>query len=139
MKFTLIPPAVISIRKDAGGFGYARGPFVSLPVDTTPHQLPHELTHVKQWWALTAICAALLYVVQMYVVVVPLEAMALSVGVHGMLYALSKKYRFWAEVQAYRVSAKTSPERFEDFVKMLHNYDTGRTLEQCRKALTGKH
>jgi len=53
MNFTLTPPAAISLRKDASGFGYARGPYVSLPVDTTPHQLPYELTHVKQWWALT--------------------------------------------------------------------------------------
>ena len=135
MKFPLNPPAIIRIRKDTGGYGLARGPYVTLPADTTPHQLPHELTHVKQWWMLTAICAALLYVAQMYVPAVPMEAMALSVGVHGGLYALSKKYRFWAEVQAYRVSAKTSPERVEAFAKMLHNYDTGKTIDQCRAAL----
>ena len=135
MKFTLIPPAVIRIRKDTGGWGYARGPYVSLPADTTPHQLPHELTHVKQWWALTAICAAVLYVAQMYVPAIPIEAMALSLGVHGALYALLKPYRFWAEVQAYRVFAKTSPDRAEDFADMLHSYDTGKTLAQCRAAL----
>ena len=135
MQFNLIPPAIISIRRDTGGYGLARGPYVTLPADTTPHQLPHELTHVKQWWALTAICAAALYVAQMYIIALPMEAMALSVGVHGALYALSKKYRFWAEVQAYRVSVETSPEREEDFAKMLNGYDTGKTLDQCRAAL----
>tara|TARA_R110000772_G_scaffold138467_4_gene247433 strand:- start:724 stop:1182 length:459 start_codon:yes stop_codon:yes gene_type:complete len=135
MQFNLIPPAAIRIRRDVGGWGYARGPYVSLSADTTPHQLPHELTHVAQWWAVTAFCAALLWLAQVAFPSVPLEAMALSIGVHGGLYALSKRYRFWAEVQAYRVSVETSPERAEDFVKMLHNYDTGKTLAQCRAAL----
>ena len=136
MKLNINPPAIIRIRKDNGGYGYARGPYVSLPVDTTPHQLPHELTHVKQWWMLTCISAAVIYVAQMYVAALPLEAMALSIGVHAGLYMVSKHYRFWAEAQAYRVSAKVSPERTEDFAKMLYAYNTGRTLEQCRKAIT---
>jgi len=135
MTFNLIPPAIISIRKDTGGYGLARGPYVTLPADTTPHQLPHELTHVKQWWMLTVICAAALYVAQIYITALPMGAMALSIGVHGGLYALSKRYRFWAEVQAYRASVETSPERADDFAKMLHGYDTGKTLAQCRAAL----
>ena len=135
MKFNLIPPAIIRIRKDKGGYALARGPYITLPADTTPHQLPHELIHVKQWWMLTAICAAALYVVQMYVPSVPMEAMGLSVGVHGGLYAGSKLYRFWAETQAYRMSLSVSPEREEDFAKMLNGYDTGRTLEECKQAL----
>ena len=135
MKINLIPPAVIRIRKDAGGHGYARGPYVSLPSNTTPHQLPHELTHVAQWWAMTAFCGALLYLAHAAVAAIPIEAMGLAVGVHGVLYFASKKYRFWAEVQAYRVSVETSPDRAEEFSKMLHNYDTGKTLAQCRDAL----
>jgi hypothetical protein len=135
MKFTWKPLAIIRKREDTGGYGLARGPYVTLPADSTPHQLPHELTHVKQWWGLTVACAAALYVLQLYITALPLGVVALSIGVHGVLYALSKKYRFWAEVQAYRVSVETSPERFEDFTKMLHNYDTGKTLDQCRSEL----
>ena len=135
MQYILVPPAVIRIRKDTGGWGYARGAYVSLPADTTPHQLPHELTHVAQWWAMTALCSALLWLAQAAFPAIPVEVMALSIGVHGGLYTLSKRYRFLAEVQAYRVSVETSPERAEDFAKMLHNYDTGKTLAQCREAL----
>jgi hypothetical protein len=135
MKFTWTPLAIIRTRKDTGGYGLARGPYVTLPADSTPHQLPHELIHVKQWWDLTVACAAALYVLQLYITALPLGVVALSIGVHGAFYALSKKYRFWAEAQAYRVSVETSPERFEDFAKMLQNYDTGKTLDQCRAAL----
>lgn len=135
MQFNLIPPAIISIRKDTGGYGLARGPYVTLPADTTPHQLPHELTHVAQFWAMTAFCGALLWLASVAVAVLPTEAMALAVGVHGALYFASKRYRFLAEVQAYRVSVETSPDRAEEFAKMLHNYDTGKTLAQCRAAL----
>lgn len=134
MKFNLYPPAIIRIRKDIGGFGYARAFYVSLPANTSPHQLPHELAHVRQFWALTAISASALYIVHLYFAL-PIEIMALSIGVHGGLHAVSKGYRFWAEAEAYRVSAKTSPQRIEEFAQMLYAYNTGRTLEQCRAAI----
>ena len=135
MKLSVNPPAIIRIRKDNGGYGYARAFYVTLPANTSPHQLPHELIHVRQWWALTAASAILIYVAQIYVAALPIEAMALSIGTHSGLYMVSKSYRFWAEAQAYRVSAKTRPQRIEEFAKMLYAYKTGRTLEQCLAAL----
>ena len=135
MRVNLYPPAVIRIRKDSGGFGYARGPYVSLPVDHSAHQLPHELHHVKQWWMVTLLSAVALYALQYYVAFLPLEVIGLSVGVMGMLTRLSKTFRFATEASAYRVSTKVSPDRIDQFAKMLYDYNTGRTLEQCRAAL----
>lgn len=136
MKFNLSPPAIIRIRKDDGGYGYARAFYVTLPANTSPHQLPHELVHVHQWWALSLLSAVALFIGHL-LFDMPIEAMALSIGVHGGLYAVSKRYRFWAEVQAYRASAKTSPQRVEEFAKMLYAYNTGATLDQCRAAIKG--
>lgn len=135
IKLNIMPPAIIRIRKDLGGYGFARMFYVTLPANTTPHQLPHELVHVKQWWLVTVVFAAVLYVAQMYVTALPMGAMALSIGVHGGLHLLSKSYRFWAEAAAYRVSAKINPDRIEQFARMLYGYNTGRTMDQCRAAL----
>ena len=134
MRFNLNPPAIIRIRKDNGGYGFARMCYVTLPADTTPHQIKHELVHVRQWWAISLLAASALYIVHLYFAL-PIEIMALSIGTHSGLYVVSKGYRFWAEAEAYRVSAKTSPQRIEEFAQMLYAYNTGRTLDECRDAL----
>jgi len=135
MQFSINPPAIIRIRSDTDGYGSARGPYVSLPANTSSHQLPHELIHVKQWWAATIISAVLLASIHLVFPSVPYSVAAASIVVHGGLYTLSKRYRFWAEAEAYRASVKATPARREAFVKMLHGYNTGKTLAQCRAAL----
>lgn len=135
IKLSINPPAIIRIRSDKSGWGKARGPYVSVPANHTPHLIPHELHHVKQWWATTAICGAVLGGLAHYLPSVPYEVAGLSVGVFGALYFTSKSFRFWAEVGAYRVSASVQTKRIGAFAKMLYEYNTGHTLAQCRKAI----
>ena len=140
MRFNISPPAIVHTRKNGPDrWARARGPFVSLPYHSSPHQLPHELHHVRQWWAITVISAILLASLHLFVPAVPYHVAGLSVGVFGALYFVSKSFRFWAEVGAYRVSAYVQPKRIGQFAKMLYGYNTGRTLAQCRKAIEGLH
>lgn len=134
MKLHLFPPALIF--RHGSKWGRARGPLVWLAHDDAPHQLPHELVHVWQWWIITALTAAVLAGVAHVVPALPYGVTGLSIGVTGALTALSPAYRWWSEVQAYRVSYRASPERLDDFARMLFvEYSTGRTFEQCRAAL----
>lgn len=69
-----------------GFSGCARGPAVFIRPTSKGDAglLAHEMVHVGQWFA--------------------------TLGLHSFLYLLSKRYRLWAEVQAYRVQLEHSPE-----------------------------
>ena len=59
-------------------WGKANGPVITLEVDAPGYVYQHELEHVKQWY--------------------------MTLGLHGLLYKFSKRYRLWSEVRAYKQS-----------------------------------
>lgn len=134
MRLNLVPPSVIYSGK--GDWAKQRGPFIKLPKKPSNHQLPHELVHVSQWWIITALSALVIFALASYGLV-PIGAIALSVGVMGILTLLSSQFVWWSEVQAYRKSYEVSPDRLEDFAMMLYReYSQDKTLKECREALT---
>lgn len=80
-----ILPAIIVYTNNIADtrFGaIANGPLIRMrPKYITDHGLhEHELTHVKQWWR--------------------------TLGLHGLLYAMSARYRLNSEIEAYREQLK---------------------------------
>ena len=76
------PPLALIFYTDAlpeGVGGDARGPVIRIRSkyreDQGIHQ--HELEHVRQWWR--------------------------TLGLHSVLYFVSRRYRLWAEAQAYQM------------------------------------
>lgn len=58
----------------------------------------HELVHVKQWW--------------------------MTLGIHSILYKFIRKYRFWAELKAYKKQLKYSPNKtavFAHYIWSMYN------------------
>jgi len=55
--------------------------------------LEHEKVHIRQWWR--------------------------TLGLHSLLYLLSKRYRLWAEVRAYRRQLEYSPEHLDLYATWL--------------------
>ena len=77
--------------------------------------LKHELQHVKQWFA--------------------------TLGLHSLLYLVSKRYRQWAEVQAYRAQMRW-PDRNGycmdiDYAAELlaTKYDLGISTDEAKELL----
>lgn len=136
ISFNIMPPAIIHVRKpSADRWGRARLFWVSVPHNHSPHQIPHELHHVGQFWQLTIVCAVIIAGVASQVPLISYWAVCLAGLPWALFYAKSKTFRFHAEVGAYRVSNKVQPHRTGEFVKMLRGYDTGRTLKECRAAI----
>ena len=84
---SLFPLALIlytdSLPEGVGGC--ANGPVVRIRPKYRDDEgiLHHELTHVWQYW--------------------------LTLSLHPLLYLFVRRYRLWAEVQAYRVQARHPP------------------------------
>jgi len=85
--------------------GYAKGPYIRLRTKykgTDEGILQHELTHVKQWYR------SLMYF-------------------HPILYLVSKRYRLWSEVEAYKVQSNyyddpaAKLKRFAKFISTRYN------------------
>ena len=78
--------------------------------------LEHEKMHVKQWW--------------------------FTLGLHALLYWLSKRYRLWAEAKAYAEQMRW-PDRFGNRLSLqgaasrlaLPEYGFGITPEQAQTVL----
>lgn len=62
--------------------------------------LQHEKVHVRQWYR--------------------------TLGLHGILYTISKKYRLSSEIEAYAVSLKYYPSSLDHYAKVVaENYGVG--------------
>jgi hypothetical protein len=115
MKFNLMPPVVIvytdKLPKDwADGWSY--GPLILIrPAHKENKGLHvHELFHSAQFW--------------------------LTLGIHGILYQILPKYRYWSEIWAYRRQLKYSPgseQRYAEFIST--NYKLNVTIDQVLKDL----
>lgn len=110
----LIPPALV-LHTERGikpGFeAAARGPVVFIrPVwRGNAGLLVHELEHVRQWWV--------------------------TLGLHSILYLLSRRYRAWAEARAYAAQIDATDEAHWTVAKaaavMARGYDLRMTDVQC--------
>ena len=60
----------------------------------------HEYEHIKQFWGMWFLFSALGYFIS------PLS-LILAIPAHGVFYSLSKKYRLWSEVSAYKKQLST--------------------------------
>ena len=94
--------------------GFANGPLIRIRSKYVIDHglLEHELTHVKQWWR--------------------------TLGIHGILYAVSSKYRLASEVEAYRAQLRLcDPSAVEWMIKAIQTkYDLSVPEEKIRKLLT---
>lgn len=96
--------------------GCARGPliFIRPKYKNDIGLRMHEWTHVKQW--------------------------LMTFGVHSMLYLMSKRYKLWAEVQAYKEQLKfcltDKSELFAGFISS--NYGLDVTKEEVLILLKSK-
>jgi len=119
--FGILPvPIVYTDELPEGVGGETRGPLIRIRPkyrergDEGLHQ--HELTHVRQFWALWAIGAVLNAPAAWWIAVaagsplVPMQAAlwaALACAVlHPLLYRFSRAYRLWAEASAYAVQMR---------------------------------
>lgn len=93
--------------------GCARGPliFIRPKYRDDVGLLAHEQVHVSQWFK--------------------------TLGLHPLFYRLSKRYRLWSEVQAYREQAKRYPDdrRLMFAVSIAANYKLSVTTEQAYELL----
>lgn len=78
----------------------------------------HELMHVKQWATVSIISG--LIIAAVYAPFAPI-----AVGVHGLLYIATPKYRLWCEAQAYAKQLNyyedDRTERFANYITKYYN------------------
>lgn len=90
------------------------------------HIVEHEREHIKQWGLTTFLtawaCAFAAFVLNKHLGFTCLDLLpllAVPPSAHGLLYLTMRKYRLWAEVQAYRVSLAYRPEKLNNYAKVL--------------------
>lgn len=92
--------------------GQTQGPFVRILKSNRDDVglREHELVHVKQWF--------------------------LTLGLHSALYLVSKRYRLWSEVQAYRKQLEYSPGRELKFaIFIVERYKLNISVDEVLKRL----
>lgn len=92
--------------------GFTRGPVILIRPEYRADEglYRHELEHVRQWFA--------------------------TLGVHSVLYLVSRRYRLWAEVAAYKVQLKFAPENDRLFAWFIaENHDLSITQEDALQLL----
>lgn len=116
MKLNILPPALTiytnKLPQDWAG-GWCFGPIILIRPkykdDKGLHV--HELFHALQFW--------------------------LTLGIHGILYSMIPKYRYWSEIWAYRRQLKYSPGAKKWFAKMVsEHYKLDVTEKQALKDLS---
>ncbi len=135
--------------------GYAFAWFIRIREDAQNDKplLVHEIEHVGQFWILTPI--GIIPIVIAYFVLphftwmwqliigVPWSVLVIApcISLHCVLYWISRKYRQWAEVQAYRVQivmipSTTQAEALDHFAEFLtQRYNLKISKEEAIKLL----
>lgn len=115
MKISIFPPAITiyteKLPKDWAG-GWCYGPLILIrPKHKNDKGLyVHELFHSTQFW--------------------------MTLGIHGILYHLISKYRYWSEIWAYRRQLKYSKGSEKHFAQVISkHYRLNVTKEQALKDL----
>ena len=137
MKAQTRPPAVIFERRPRGTTGKSAAFVVMLPHNYPAKMLTHELHHVKQWWTVTILSAAVIFAFASFVPLVSYYAMFLSVGVMGALYRFAAWFRFIAEASAYAAGFTDEPNELGEYANALSSslYSTGKTFDECKRAI----
>lgn len=95
--------------------GYSIGPIILIRPKYRDDKglLAHELVHRRQWFT--------------------------SVGMSTLLYAMSRGYRLWAEVEAYREQLKHYPDdrSWKLAEALATKYDLNLTREEAHSILQG--
>jgi hypothetical protein len=135
------PPAIIIHRSTTSKskWGYAYGPFISIPHDAPEHLKAHELMHVKQWLVVSMMSFVTLLGFLHYTGIT-FELLGLCLFVNSALKWLSNKYVFKTEAAAYGTSVKHQPEDLNRFSSALHGseYNTGRTYKECKQMIEAR-
>jgi hypothetical protein len=115
MKLSIFPPAIIvyteKLPQDWAG-GWCYGPLILIRPRHKDNKglLVHELFHSTQFW--------------------------LTLGIHGILYSLIPKYRYWSEIWAYRRQLKHSVGSEKYFAQVIaKHYRLDVTEEQALEDL----
>ena len=103
----------------------------------------HERVHIRQWWMTTLLTAVAVgfgsFVANKHLGVTWEQLAPLVVlppSTHALLYLTLKKYRLWAEVQAYRVSLAYRPEQLDHYANVLATkYKLNITTSRARELL----
>lgn len=103
----------------------------------------HERTHIKQWALTTFLtawaCAFAAFVLNKHLGFTCLDLLpllAVPPSAHGLLYLTMRKYRLWAEVQAYRVSLAYRPDQIDHYANVLASkYKLGLAVHEARELL----
>jgi Flp pilus assembly protein TadB len=96
----------------------------------------HELEHVRQWWVLTIVGAALI-AGACHILGHPYIYAALGTAIHPLLYKFVRPYRQWAEVQAFKEQLKHhEPSYVTNLARRLsRGYGLKITVEQAERLL----
>lgn len=105
--------------------------------------IEHEIVHRKQWWLTTLLTAVAVgfgaFVANKHLGVTWEQLAPLVVlppSTHALLYLTLKKYRLWAEVQAYRVSLAYRPDQLDHYANVLATkYKLNISVGQARDLL----
>lgn len=122
--------------------GEARGPVIRI-LEKYRHDegiYQHELMHVMQWAVWSILCLPTAYVLYQLGLFDYLGLAILPCTFHQLLYKIMPAYRFWAEVEAYKVQALSYPDDrrplFAEFIAGY--YDLNITTKQALDALNRK-
>lgn len=128
--------ALIPARFDA----VAYGPVILMRPgpSATRGLLAHEICHVREWWWWFAGTLWVGLVAHAFgLLSLALSAYVLSVGMRGIVYQLSRRYRQWSEVRGYRAQLFYGHgESLAGAVRALvEDYRLGLTPEQAEELL----
>jgi hypothetical protein len=100
----------------------------------------HELLHAMQWAVWSLLCIPTAYILYQLGLFDWMGLAILPSTFHQLLYKLIPSYRFWAEVEAYKVQALYYPDdRRPLFAEYIANcYDLPHTTKQALDALKAK-
>lgn len=124
MKINLKPLALVfTVKNLKDAAGTANGPVVRILNKYTGDEglLAHELEHVSQFWSVSfislivfSLIAYILGWLEPFRWDVLFNIVAASISVHSLGYLFYRPYRYWCEVEAYRVQLKYSTDKERD-------------------------
>jgi hypothetical protein len=107
-----------------GPVGSSIGPFIQLRTDLKDDAglLAHELTHVKQWLALSLLGIPVYFGLIAAGLPQWAPAAIFSLALKDLLYTASSAFREWAEVQAYRAQISFGLDPYAAALSLSKDY-----------------
>lgn len=104
--------------------------------------LKHEETHVKQYWIMTLPLLALIGIGGFFYQII-WAVLSLCIIAQPIIYQISKSYRKWAEVKAYKEQLKYPPATgnreyywFIYVVALAQHYKLGISVEEAKRQIS---